>query len=379
MTNPLHIMVDMDGTICDWNEHYEAMLTKHFPHLKFSLGADNRNWDLTHGLDEESIAAVKFVMDMPGFYANLKPIAGAVEALREMLADGHHVTICSSPWLSNPTCLQDKVDWLNKHVGEDWGNRAVFTQDKTTVCGDVLIDDRPHIPGLESDPTWRHILFDQPYNSEVDKPRIKDWSQWRKVILGRPMVVGFGGLMTAGKDVVADRLVEAHGWAKLNMSDPLADALFVLNPEVYVPAGFFAPKGVYRYQALIGEVGYVATKTIPEVRRLLQVLGTEVGRQMIDENVWVDIAIRKIEALTAQGKSVAITGIRYLNERDMLNVLGGRGVWVERPGLEVKQGHASESSLSSADFDMVLFNDGTVEDLLLKVDDQVKKWSTIQV
>jgi hypothetical protein len=100
---------------------------------------------------------------------------------------------------------------------------------------------------------------------------------------------------------------------------------------------------------------------------------------MIDENVWVDIAIRKIEALTAQGKSVAITGIRYLNERDMLNVLGGRGVWVERPGLEVKQGHASESSLSSADFDMVLFNDGTVEDLLLKVDDQVKKWSTIQV
>jgi 5'-nucleotidase len=386
MTAPLHIMVDMDGTLCDWNSHYEALLTEHFPHLTFNHGEDNRNWDLTHGLDEEGIAAVKFVMDMPGFYADLKPYPGATQALRDMIAEGHHVTICSSPWLTNPTCLQDKVNWLNKYVGEGWGDRAIFTKDKTAVCGDVLIDDKPEITGVEAEPSWRHILYDQPYNRHVSKPRMFDWANWRQAVLSKASVLGFGGVLRSGKDTAADRLVEQHGWVKLNMSDPLAEALYTLNPRVEVDNYISPPltrnvlfsPGTYHYQDIVDKIGYVEAKTIPDVRRLLQALGTEVGREMIDQNVWVNIAARRIQELTAQGKNVAITGIRFPNEIEMIREVGGVSVWVERPGLASGEGinasHASEISLDKDDFDLVLWNDGSLGDLNDKVDKDVTSW-----
>lgn len=67
-------------------------------------------------------------------------------------------------------------------MGKEWVKRIILTLDKTMVTGDYLIDDKPHITGCESSPTWTHILYDQPYNKEVNKPRIVNWTQWREII-----------------------------------------------------------------------------------------------------------------------------------------------------------------------------------------------------
>jgi 5'-nucleotidase len=55
-------------------------------------------------------------------------------------------------------------------------------RDKTIVNGDVLIDDKPRIEGSQNPPSWKHVLFHQPYNANENKPRIVHWNEWKSVL-----------------------------------------------------------------------------------------------------------------------------------------------------------------------------------------------------
>lgn len=207
-------------------------------------------------------------------------------------------------------------------------------------------------------------------------------------------LIGLGGALRAGKDAVGDHLVDKHGFQKLGMSDALNEALLVLNPWIISPH-YARP---LRYQELHDLVGYVEAKKNPEVRRLLQVLGTEVGRKMISEDVWVGIAERKISRLLGSGQSVVITAMRFPNEIEMLDRLGGFSVWVERDAERRVEGlatggvlrtpekvltpvsgacvsaestistHASENSVDKSMFEYFLSNNGSLEELYSKTD-----------
>lgn len=188
-------------------------------------------------------------------------------------------------------------------------------------------------------------------------------------MISAPVLIGIGGLLASGKDTVADHLVEQHGFIKMGMSEPLNDALLALNPWIDDPTYAFI-----RYQQLHAEVGYTQAKENPEVRRLLQTLGTEVGRDMIDPEVWTKIAERRILFHMAAGRSVILTGIRFPNERDMIKRIDGTLIWVERqytslvtpggsPAGTHSTKHASENTLSADDFNMVLDNDSTLDAL----------------
>ncbi len=178
----MRILVDMDGVIADWGHAYglsldafgdeAALIPRH---------KDQRSFNLNEGRTERERAIIAAVMVEPGFYARLEPIPGAKQALKAMVKQGHDVRIVTSPWVSNPTCASDKLNWIVKHYGSHWGARVIITTDKTLVYGDVLIDDKPEIHG-DVEPTWEHILFDQPYNQNVQKARIRDWSEWADVL-----------------------------------------------------------------------------------------------------------------------------------------------------------------------------------------------------
>jgi hypothetical protein len=183
-------------------------------------------------------------------------------------------------------------------------------------------------------------------------------------------LIGLGGALGSGKDATADYLVEKHGWVKIGMSDILNEALSKLNPVVQ-PAYAQAP----RYTDAIERYGYVEAKArIPEFRRLMQAFGTEVGRDMFGEDFWVDLTGERIDALRSTGQKVAVTGIRFPNELKMIAHRGGTLLWISRPNPfqgEAQRSHASESSVSMADFDAAIFNTGTLEDLYSSIDEML--------
>lgn len=184
MTDKALVLVDMDGVLADWGAAYDAGLnfrpgeTRGIPRH-----SEQRGFDLFEGLTEYQSSLVREVMDELDYFY-LDPIPGAIEAVQSMREYGHEVMICTSPWLSNPSCLNDKIDWVCKHLGEGWEDRVIITKDKTIMLGDVLIDDKPNIKG-HTTPTWTQVIFDQPYNQDrQDLPRLRTWDDWDNSTLG---------------------------------------------------------------------------------------------------------------------------------------------------------------------------------------------------
>lgn len=210
-------------------------------------------------------------------------------------------------------------------------------------------------------------------------------------------LIGLGGQLRSGKDTAADYLVAEHGYVKFGMSDALNDFLVAQNPIVHfrLETGmeglrFTARVLPVRYAEWLAEHGYVAAKEkLEEFRAIMQRTGTEAGRQVLYENVWVDAIMRKIQA---SEKPVVVTGIRFDNEVEMIESLGGETVWVHRsavspskPSTELDEAiarhpagkgrreahsalqHASETSVSAADFRWTIVNDSTLEELYRQI------------
>lgn len=200
---------------------------------------------------------------------------------------------------------------------------------------------------------------------------------------------GFGGLLESGKDTIADHLVEKFGFVKVNMSDPIDKALRILNPIVTVELASRSwldrlldgvcnrdPQLIIkRYEDVRAELGFTKAKTIPEFRALMQRFGVEVGRKLIDNNIWVNFAERTIQEHRDAGRGVCVSGIRFGDEQHLIARLGGTLVWVYRPGhLPAKtatSNHSSEVSLSADDFDTTVVNDGSVADLERRAERQL--------
>jgi len=206
-----------------------------------------------------------------------------------------------------------------------------------------------------------------------------------------PTLIGLGGYATSGKDAVADVLVQDFGFRKTYMSKPLERALLVLNPTVRVeqderralPVKFdwrtSAMGGPWfkSYADLHAEVGYDASKTVADVRRLLQLLGTEVGREMFDKNVWVNLVFREVQHWRGlDGVPVVVTAIRFLNELHQINDAGGISVWVARPGIGPVNTHVSDNALGSRHFDFGFANTtSSLDDLSAAVREALPHWT----
>jgi hypothetical protein len=111
-------------------------------------------------------------------------------------------------------------------------------------------------------------------------------------------------------------------------------------------------------------------------RYLMQTLGTEWGRNIVHPDLWVALAAQRVERCLAStfagkdpGPKVVFDDVRYENEVDMIRMFGGVIIRVERPDNPHAVGatHASEQGIGTIEPDMVLVNDGTLEDLVAKV------------
>ena len=75
--------------------------------------------------------------------------------------------------------MTEKYQWVEKHLGKKAVSQLMLTKDKTIVRGDLLIDDKPGIKGLDS-PSWFHALFTAAHNTwftdySANQRRMDSW------------------------------------------------------------------------------------------------------------------------------------------------------------------------------------------------------------
>lgn len=175
------------------------------------------------------------------------------------------------------------------------------------------------------------------------------------------MIIALSGYATCGKDTVADMLVEDHGFVKYAWADTLRQAAVALDPIV----GWDVTKDEpIRYTDALEMYGYDNAKALfTEFRRVLQFLGTEVGRKLIDDNVWVDATINRIERERSTTSDIVITDTRFSNEAHAVVERAGIVVRVTRPGVGPANEHPSETGLDGYNFDYHIYNDGGLDKL----------------
>jgi 5'-nucleotidase len=168
----------MDGVLADFESGFlQAWSRRHPEHTAVPLHARS-TFPIRESYPAHLSDLVERVYCAPGFFKGLRPIAGAIQGAREMLASGHDVRICTSPLNDYRHCVAEKYQWVDEHLGSDWVSRLILTKDKTIVRGEVLVDDNPTIVGAMV-PSWIHVLFEQPYNAGAAGHRM-NWSTWRQ-------------------------------------------------------------------------------------------------------------------------------------------------------------------------------------------------------
>jgi hypothetical protein len=176
-------------------------------------------------------------------------------------------------------------------------------------------------------------------------------------------VIGLTGYAGSGKDTAAEALIQERGFVKIAFADPLREAMGKLNPIVGREFKGFGVIEDITYNQAIYKYGYTDAKgKFPELRRLLQVFGTEVGREMFGEDFWIQQFENKVQ-FVLQKQDVVITDVRFPNEVEAVRRLGGIVARIHRPGFDAVNGHVSDTGVADLSVDIVIHNDSTIEDL----------------
>ena len=176
------------------------------------------------------------------------------------------------------------------------------------------------------------------------------------------MIIGLTGHAFAGKDTVGTYLAHHHGFTAMSFADPIRAGITAMFG---LPKSCFLPENKERVIDWIGK----------SPRELMQLLGTEFGRDLISQSIWMDTLSRRITAFSAAlHGAIVITDVRFPNEADLITRLGGQ-VWrIVRPEYATTShcGHASEQQQDKITPRITLINDGTLEMLYEQIDDALE-------
>ncbi len=135
-----------------------------------------------------------------------------------------------------------------------------------------------------------------------------------------PNLIGITGYARHGKDSVAAVLKEEMGFEQYMLATQMKQALYILNPLVQTGVG------VVRVAELVDLEGWEGAKRVPEVRLMLQRLGTNVGRNLLGEDTWIDALTKSIKGFYASERRMVISDVRFSNEAAWIRRMRGE-VW----------------------------------------------------
>lgn len=207
------------------------------------------------------------------------------------------------------------------------------------------------------------------------------------------MIIGVCGFIGSGKDTVADYLTNFHGFRRESFANSLKDAVAqVFGWDRTMLEGRTKQAREWREQQddwWTNRLGMVITP-----RWVLQYWGTDVLRKGFHDDIWIASLENKLRNST---DDVVISDCRFPNEIKSIKEAGGIVVRVIRGpepewydlALQHNQGceqaniqlmnlkiHASETSWVGTDFDYVLENNGSIDDLFYKVKSLVEAHQT---
>lgn len=192
------------------------------------------------------------------------------------------------------------------------------------------------------------------------------------------IAVGLTGKAGAGKDTVADRLVDKHDFQKVAFADPLKFMLLRLDP-ILDDQGTRLSHIVREFSHSQKAESEAHLKAhFPEYRRLLQVLGTDCIRA-IDPDFWVKATMSGV--MDKDAARVVFSDVRFANEVAAIQDLTydwryGVGfdktvhaeVWHIDRDVPGAGGHSSETGAGSLGEDLTIDNDRDLQTLYRDVD-----------
>ena len=158
-------------------------------------------------------------------------------------------------------------------------------------------------------------------------------------------LIALTGAAYSGKSTIAGELSD-HGYVRKKMSQTLKNML------LQIPG-------------VTEEMTEGSLKEVPQdifggktPRYAMQSLGTEWGRDTIFNRIWLESWKRSIAGMN----NVVVEDLRFPNEAELIRELGGE-IWrVTRPG-HVGAGHSSELEMKLIDPDVVIKNEGSLQEL----------------
>lgn len=179
----------------------------------------------------------------------------------------------------------------------------------------------------------------------------------------KTFLIGLTGRARSGKDTAANYLAAQFGLLVYALASPLKLALLdMLN----LPAS--ALEGAAKEQPLpwLGK----------SPRELMQLLGTEWGRNLVHPQLWLMLAdmnlANHLEA-SPHARGFVISDVRFDNEADWIRAKGGVVAHLHRPEATEVAAHSSEWGVTQRDGDLFLLNDGGLHNLYADLDDVMEQ------
>ena len=195
------------------------------------------------------------------------------------------------------------------------------------------------------------------------------------------MIIGICGFIGSGKDTIADYLVNFHEFRRESFANTLKDAVSsVFGWDRTMLEGRTKAAREWREEV---DHWWAERLDMPTLtpRWVLQYWGTEVCRRGFHDDIWIASLENK---LRNSKDNVVISDCRFPNEIQSIRNAGGKIVWVRRGELpewydvaiEANKGHnwalnelkmqkihASETAWVGTDFDHILDNNRSIDDL----------------
>jgi hypothetical protein len=158
-------------------------------------------------------------------------------------------------------------------------------------------------------------------------------------------VIGITGRARSGKDTVADMIKDHIGGTRYSFAKPMYDMMTALGMD------FKSPDWDGQKEKPIPGVG-------KSPRQLLQTLGTEWGRNCVNPDFWIFFAKMQLD----YASKLIVSDVRFDNEADWVREEGVL-LRVVRANTEEVNPHVSEAGVTPRESDVLIRNDGTLEDL----------------